>query len=87
MSSTVYIERVIYGLPIGLGLFFLGLFFYFSYKKKKIKPVSGVKRENLFDYLSDAVKILAYHYSLALMFIGGVIILMAIVFLILAFVS
>lgn len=87
MSSEVYLERVIYGLPIGLGMFFLGCFFYFSYRKKNIKPLYGVKRENLLGYLSDAAKILAYHYCLALMFIGGVIVLMAIVFLILSFVK
>ncbi|CAA9196471.1 hypothetical protein [Flavobacterium collinsii] len=87
MTSGDYLERVIYGLPIGLVTFFIGLIFYVLYKKKNIKPVYGVKRGNIFEYISDSIKILAYHYSMALMFIGGVIIVMALVFLILFFLS
>jgi hypothetical protein len=69
-----------FALTLGLGLLILGLIFYYPYIKNKFKHEYGTKRSNVFGYMNDAFKILSYHRSLGLIFMGLFLIILSIVF-------
>jgi hypothetical protein len=69
-----------FSLTLGLVLLVLGLIFYYPYQKNKFKHEYGAKNNNIFEYMNDAYKILSYHRSLGLIFMGLVFIIASIVF-------
>jgi hypothetical protein len=69
-------------LTFGLVLLVLGFIFYYPYFKNKFKHEYGTKRSNIFEYMNDAYKILSYHRSLGLIFMGLLFIIASIVFFI-----
>lgn len=72
-----------FALILGLALLILGFIFYYPYLKKKFKHEYGTKRNNIFEYMNDALKILSYHRSLGLIFMGLFLIILSIIFFIL----
>lgn len=71
-----------FALTLGLALLILGSIFYYPYLKNKFKHEYGTKRNNVFEYMNDAFKILSYHRSLGLIFMGLFLIILSIVFFI-----
>jgi hypothetical protein len=69
-----------FSLTLGLFLLVLGFIFYYPYLKNKFKHEYGTKRNNIFEYMNDAYKILSYHRSLGLIFMGLIFIIASIVF-------
>ena len=72
-----------FALVLGLVLLLLGFLFYYPFMKKKFEYKYGTKRNNIFGYINDAFKILTYHRSLGLIFMGIFLILLSIFFFIL----
>jgi Ca2+/Na+ antiporter len=71
-----------FALILGLALLILGFICYYPYLKNKFKHEYGTKRNNVFEYMNDAFKILSYHRSLGLIFMGLFLIMVSIVFFI-----
>lgn len=69
-----------FSLTLGIVLLVLGFIFYYPYFKNKFKHEYGTKRSTIFEYMNDAYKILSYHYSLGLIFMGFFFIISSIVF-------
>ena len=76
-----------FALTLGLVLLVLGFIFYYPYLKNKFNHEYGTKRNNIFEYMNDAYKILSYHRSLGLIFMGLVFVIASIVFFIIGIVK
>jgi hypothetical protein len=70
----------------GLAMFGVGFLFYYPYYKKITKiPKLGIKKDKKLDYIGDGIKLLFYHRSIAVMFIGLIIIIFTIIMFVLEF--